>query len=274
MRWRVVILLEVIKAVCRFVILRICGCRVGVSPPLPEREVDPRTMGEQQVELKSEEEEKAGRNILDDAPLLFDRPSSSPGSWSRSWHMPRTGLTFPSLPSAQHVTDYLLAKVLTADDIKPARRLLHRVTSNQGTIAESMYILRPVVYALAMAKWFSPSPIPKNGIRVSEKTNWAPWLIGIGWEIAARKLATRDIEINNAGGLRGISALERDELNRRGRAMGWWFMRGAFYENVTKGWIDGVSNKLRGKALLDMAAAVIDEYVYLWDEYHFSTATM
>jgi peroxin-16 len=31
-----------------------------------------------------------------------------------------------------------------------------------------------------------------------------------------------------------LTGLEREELKKRGWALGWWAMRGAFYENVTK----------------------------------------
>lgn len=52
-------------------------------------------------------------------------------------------------------------------------------------------------------------------------------------EYAARKLAKKDLAENVPGGLKGLTALEREELKRRAMAIGWWGMRGAFYENVT-----------------------------------------
>lgn len=45
-RWRVVVLLEAIKALCRLFLLRLTNSRPLVSPPLPEREIDPRTLDE------------------------------------------------------------------------------------------------------------------------------------------------------------------------------------------------------------------------------------
>ncbi|KMU86640.1 YlPEX16 [Coccidioides immitis H538.4] len=41
-RWRVVVLIEGLKAFCRLILLRLTNSRALVSPPLPEREVDPR----------------------------------------------------------------------------------------------------------------------------------------------------------------------------------------------------------------------------------------
>jgi peroxin-16 len=40
-RWRVVVILEVIKAICRLCLLKITNSRPLITPPLPEREVIP-----------------------------------------------------------------------------------------------------------------------------------------------------------------------------------------------------------------------------------------
>ena len=94
-----------------------------------------------------------------------------------------------------------------------------------------------------------------------------------------------------AGGLRGLTGLEREELRKRGWALGWWMMRGAFYENITKyvipiinclplvltnirAWINSLTGKLRNKPLLDIVGGVIEDYEFLWDQYYFPTATL
>jgi peroxin-16 len=41
-----------------------------------------------------------------------------------------------------------------------------------------------------------------------------------------------------------------------------------------RAWIRSVTNKLKGKPLLDLLGGVIEDYEYLWDEYYFSTATL
>lgn len=206
-RWRVVVLLEGIKALCRLLLLRLTNSRPLVSPPLPEREIDPRTL--------SEENDKGAWDGMDTPP--------SEGSWesSMSWTMPRTGLSLPTLPDASDVSTFLLSKVLTADDIKPPKALLHRVTG-QGQLAEVMFIVRPVVYALAMQRWSG------------DRKSWRPWLLGLSIEYGARQLAKKDFQERVAGGLRGLTGLEREELRKRGWALGWWALRGAFYENITK----------------------------------------
>jgi peroxin-16 len=194
------------------------------------------------------------------------------------WTMPRTGLSLPSLPDARDISTYLISKVLTADDVKPARALLHRVTG-QGQFAEILYIIRPVIYALAMQRW------------KANKRSWSPWLIGFGLEYGSRQLAKKDFKERLAGGLRGLTGLEREELRKRAWAMSWWLMRGAFYENITKydffslhivcrpdiiprAWIKGITYRLKAIPVLDLVGSLVEDYEYLWDNYYFSTATL
>ncbi|SLM34306.1 Peroxisome membrane protein, Pex16 [Lasallia pustulata] len=247
-RWRVVVVLEIVKAFSRLLLMRLTNSRPLVSPPLPEREVDPRTL-----------EEETDKSQWDGMATL---PQSESSDGSLAWTMPRTGLSLPSLPDTSEISEFLLKKVLTADDIKPPKQLLHRMSTAQGQLVEVMWILRPVIYALAMQRW------------KGNKKSWRPWLVGVSLELGVRQLAKRDLGERVAGGLRGLTGLEREELKRRGWGMGWWLMRGAFYETLTKAWIRGVTGRLRNKPLLDMVGGVIEDYEYLWDEYYFSTATM
>ncbi len=211
-RWQVIVLLEAIKAICRLLLLRATNSRPLPSPTLPEREMDPRKL----------EETSSSSADGDDLHQDTETPLSD-NLEELGWTMPRTGLTLPKLPNSSDISNYLLSKVLTADDIKPPKALLHRV-NGQGQLAECLYILRPVIYALAMQHYC------KRG----DKKSWTPWLLGLSIEYGARQLAKNDFQQRVAGGLRGLTALEREELRKRGWAMGWWVMRGAFYENITK----------------------------------------
>ncbi|KAF9701659.1 hypothetical protein EKO04_000081 [Ascochyta lentis] len=244
MRWRVVVLLEIIKAVCRLLLLRLTNSRPLLSPSLPQREIDPSSL----------EDSSASADGM-------DTPPSERSVEAENWTMPRTGLSMPSLPDSSDISNYLLSKVLTADDIKPPKALLHRV-SGKGELAEALYILRPVAYALAM-QHFS-----------GDRKSWRPWLIGVSIEYGARQLAKKDFQERLAGGLRGLTGLEREELKKRAWALGWWTMRGAFYENITKSWIHAITRKLKSKPLLDIAGGVIEDYEFLWDQYYFSTTTL
>ncbi|KAF2229379.1 peroxisomal membrane protein pex16 [Viridothelium virens] len=242
-RWRVVVFVESIKALCRLFLLRLTNRRPLLTPPLPEREIDP--------------------NMAEEPMSRFDGAETPPSERSENmdWTMPRTGLSMPSLPDSSDISSYLLSKVLTADDIKPPKALLHRV-KGKGEIGEILFILRPVLYAFALQRW-------RN-----DRRNWRPWLIGLAIEYGARQLAKRDFKERLAGGLRGLTGLERDELRKRAWSIGWWAMRGAFYENITKAWIHSITSSLKGKPLLDLIGGIIEDYEFLWDEYYFPTATM
>ena len=43
---------------------------------------------------------------------------------------------------------------------------------------------------------------------------------------------------------------------------------------MCRAWIHSVTNKLKGKPLLDLVGGVIEDYEFLWNEYYFSTATL
>ena len=187
------------------------------------------------------------------------------------FNMPRTGMTLPHLPTPDAISSYLLSHVLTSDDVKPAKQLLHRLTSIQGQAAEVIYIIRPVVYAILMQRL--AKTYGYEGTKW--KKNWTPWLVGISLEYFSRQLTKHDLSTRIPGGARsGLSALEKEEHKKRGWNMAWWTMRGAFYENVTKKYVTGVADSLKGKPILDLVGGVVEDYDYLWSGYYFSTSTM
>jgi peroxin-16 len=231
-RWRIAIILEIVKAVCRLLLMRITNSRPLVSPPLPEREVIP----EEAVEEEEEDDGFRDEGFHEER----ERPVKE-----QEYKMKRTGMSLPVLPNPSDISTYLLSKVLTADDIKAAPSLLNS-TRGSARLAEILYILQPVIYAVALS-------------RSKDKRNWQPWLLGLSIEYAARQL--------RKDGLRTTS-LEREQWAKRGWAMGWWAMRGAFYENVTKGFLHKTSDRLPS-----LISGVLDDYLYLWDGYYFSTSS-
>jgi peroxin-16 len=251
-RWRVVILLEAIKAVCKLLLLRITKSRPLVSPMLPEREPIPDEGPEdaEEAELRAMGEDDVDRNGNGLAYTNGHTNGSAHRQPSKigpngEWMMPRTGMSLPSLPAAGDISGYLLSRVLTADDIKPATNLLNQLQGS-AHVAEVLHILAPLIYATALAR-------SRN-----KRKSWTPWLLGVGVELAARQLRDR--------GLR-TTPLEREEWNRRGWAMGWWTMRGAFYENVTKGMVEGVRRRVPS-----LVGGILEDYEYLWENYYFSTS--
>ena len=221
LRWRAVVALEVIKALCRAVLVRVSGGRAVVGP-LPEREA---------VVPDEEEEENGGKD--------------------GEWNMPRTQSVLPPLPPATDIQTYLLSRVLTSDDIKPAAALLPALRGPSQT-AEMLHILAPVVYASALA---AAPPGARRG--------WVPWAAGLAVEYAARQVHSgRDEGV-------GGTALEREEWGRRGWGMVWWGMRGPVYDGVVKGVLEGVRRRVPG-----FVGGVVEDYEFLWENYYFSTAAM
>ncbi|KAL8996661.1 MAG: hypothetical protein Q9169_003885 [Polycauliona sp. 2 TL-2023] len=254
-RWRLVVMLELIKAICRTIMFWITGRRMVIEglgageerPVIPEQQ----NAEEGQAKVSSSGQETTA---------LEER--------SKEWNMPRTGMKLPVLPthSGESITDFLSKRVISADDIKIASKLVRKITSYQGQVAEMLWIARPVVYALAMQR------LQGSGRR--SIYDWRPWILGFGMEVAARELGKKEVRERNVGGWRGMTGLEKGELRRRGWGTAWWGMRGAFYENITKQWIQGFAGRLKGKPLLDIVGGIIEDYDYLWDEYYFSTSTM
>ncbi|KAJ3496129.1 hypothetical protein NLG97_g2883 [Lecanicillium saksenae] len=256
-RWRVVVLLEGIKAACRLLLLRVTRTRQIVTPALPEREpipddIDQEKSDEDGLALGSESEFalEDGGSIHGNTMTSQEAQEMLKPPYGREWAMPRTGMSMPSLPESGDISSYLLSRVLTADDIRPAAKLLNQLRG-VGQAAEILHILAPLIYAIAL-------------LRSKNKRSWTPWMIGLAVEYAARQL--RDGTNGAANSLR-TTPLEREEWNKRGWSMLWWSMRGAFYENVTKGVVTGVS-----KRMPSFIGGIMEDYEYLWENYYFSTS--
>lgn len=284
-RWRVVVIIEAVKALCRILLLRITRARPLVTPVLPERdqaslpdqEEEEEDNGKALAELMGEEhpeenddtngslvengtthDQATGNGSVHDKPNSNDtvQPPTLPNGQppKKEWPMPRTGLTLPSLPARGDISSYLLTRVLTADEIKPATKLLQSLQGSAHT-AEILHILAPLVYAIALSR----------ASESKRRTSWTPWLIGLSVQLAARQLALRARE--GAGGVRSGTALEKEEWGRRGKVMWWWLMRGAAYEHVVKGVVGGVKRRVPG-----FVGTILEDYEYLWENYYFSTS--
>ena len=286
-RWRVVVFLEFVKAVCRLLMSRVSGSRPVIASSIGA-ESQERVTGEDGPENeKLAPEPSEGEDVIANGHVS---PSDSGyGSETTSeYKMPRTGLLLPTqlpttssspLSSTSSISDYLSSRAITSDELKPPYRLVHQLRTTKANLAELFYILRPVIYALALqraatATMSSPAPPGGASNKRDWKHAWTPWLLGIGMEIVSRQLARQDMQDTMVGGWKSLSVVEREEASRRSWSIGWWVLRGGFYENVTRGIVEGVAAKLRGKPLLNMVGDVVEDYGWLWDEYYFSTATV
>ncbi|KAL8407485.1 hypothetical protein RB594_006346 [Gaeumannomyces avenae] len=270
LRWRLVVLVEAFKALCRLILLRITRGRPLLTPALPERQPIPQPSdddddgnksGEYVIppELRDDDGGDDHHHHQETAANGHANGNATAAAHAKDWHMPRTHSVLPSLPDSADINSYLLSRVLTADDIKPAPKLL-RPLAGAAQAAEVLHILAPLAYAMALAH-FSLRGTPSSAAgksRAGPAATWAPWALGLALSVAARQLRDR--------GLRA-TALEREEWSRRGWGLGWWAMRGAAYDGVVKGVIGGVKRRLPG-----FVGGILDDYEYLWETYYFSTA--
>lgn len=247
-RWRAVVVLEVIKAVCKLVLLQVTRSRPLLSPVLPERETITLPNTDDGTEEQDMEGTKAISDILgEDMTKEWAPPPDTRKAWQKPWNMPRTGMSLPSLPpsSSSDISSYLLERVLTADDIKPATQLVTPAMTPSARTAEVLHIMAPLVYAVLLAR------------AKDKKRAWHPWVVGLLLEMAARHLRDR--------GLR-TTKLERDEWVKRAWSMGWWSMRGVFYDTVMKNVVGSVRARVPR-----LIGGILEDYEYLWENYYFST---
>ena len=117
-KWRLVIAIEALKAVCRTLLLRETKSRILVYPHIPEREIDPTKL-----------EETLDRAQIPALPL-------------------EKAITFES---HDQVTDFLMKQVLYPDRLKSPKSLLHTV-HGPAKVAELLFIFRPLVYAVLLSR--------------------------------------------------------------------------------------------------------------------------
>ncbi|KAG6890372.1 hypothetical protein C0992_001962 [Termitomyces sp. T32_za158] len=128
-RWRGVILLEMIKMCLRFTLLFITR-KPLLSPPIPERDFDPASPHLSTTDTPSE------------------TPSESPAipDHFRNNHTPLPPHTLLSPQSESTPEDFLLPKALATSSVRPSLSLVKPLSSPTDWIAESIYIVRPLVY--------------------------------------------------------------------------------------------------------------------------------
>lgn len=242
-RWASVLGIESFKAIMRLVLL-IKTKRPLASPPIAEREVDPSSLEESWLENT-------------------DENYQSPDNKKSTWKMPRIGQGISTdLPIGNNIDAFLNEKVLTAEDVKSPIELLHKLESMRGNIAEVAYILRPLIYA-ALAYSYRKRP-----------RNWTPWIVGIGIEYWSKRELAKSYKEDLAGGFRGLTKLEVDELQKRGMALWWWSLRGSMYQNVTGPLIRTVLDRTSWIPGIGLFGGVLEDYLYLVDNYHFSCSSL
>jgi len=144
-RYQVVTQIEIIKAICRLILLYLSNKRMLLSTPLPERKTDP------SIIVKKEKEEN-----------------------KTTWTGHRTGKRIKNLEflntarNSQNVTDYVMSQALNPDSACDAKDLVRPLPIFR-TAGEVLYIVKPVVYLLLLRKY---------GVK-----SWKPWMISLSMEL-------------------------------------------------------------------------------------------
>jgi len=241
-RWRIVVLLEAMKAFLRIVILRIVR-RPLLFPPIPERDFDP-----------------AALPSLSGTPSPTIAPSSvSSSPPATPSHIknnrvplpPHPLLTSPFLPTdtSTPAEDYLLPKALTTSSVKPSHALLKTLSYPRDWLAELLYILRPLVYVSLL-------------VSDDRKSN-RPLASALLLEVVSRTLRRTPPP---------SAALERSEYARRDRDMVWYLLRGSIWESYTRPKLESFADMASQKPLLSLFGALVRDWVPLIDEYYYYTA--
>lgn len=126
------------RVVLKFTLLRITR-RPLMSPPIPERDIDPESLPPPST--------RSSPTLVPSS--LGSSPPDTP-EHLRNNHEPLPPHPLLTAPSPTNKTsvveDFLLSKVLTTSSVKNPTSLVKPLLSPQEWIAESVYILRPFIY--------------------------------------------------------------------------------------------------------------------------------
>lgn len=180
--------------------MRLTNQRMIVYPVHTERDVDPSTLADlAEAELSVKESH---------------------------WTGARTGNTRLQLSAVQKtgkkgsdVTDFLLSKVLTPDSVRKPRDLVGML-GGLGSVGEYLFILRPLIYVLAMRKYGQKS--------------WYPWFLSLAIELSSRSCLTTALAARGGGRSGSGTPLEKDEMKRRLWLLLYYVLRSPFYDRFTK----------------------------------------
>jgi len=200
------------RATLRMLLLRITQ-RPLVIPSIPERDVDPSQLHDKAPSSASERE-----------------PSPTPNHLHNN-HVPPPHHPILSPESSMTAEDFLLPKALTKDSVRPAISLIRPLSGPRDWLAETIYILRPLVYGLQISVFLVfylftryPACLLVVDRKSKERSNRA-LIIALTMELLSRSLRRSPPS---------SAPLERSEYARRDKDMLWYLLRGSIWEHYTR----------------------------------------
>ncbi|KAK9696803.1 hypothetical protein K7432_012270 [Basidiobolus ranarum] len=232
-KWNIILYIEGVKAALRFSLVQMSGNRTLISPPHPEREVDPSTMHPDK------------------------KPTKIP-----TWTGTRTGQNHPVINTIisdkmgnLRVTDYVLSKVLDIESAKKPLDLV-RALAGWGNVGEMLFIIRPLFYVFLVRKYGNQS--------------WKPWVLSLLLEYASQNSTQHHWDTH--GGKRATSSLEQEEHKRRQWLMLFYLLRNPFYEKFTKPQIQDLCKSTSKRPIISLFSGVLQDYMPLWENVYFYTS--
>ncbi|KAJ1924440.1 hypothetical protein IWQ60_005204, partial [Tieghemiomyces parasiticus] len=242
-RWRIVAAVEVAKAMCRMGLVYGSSGRMLFSPSYPERGAEPETVA--QFLSVPEDSSAAGSNPSD--------PKAS-----TRWRGKAGGSHYDSVAAivgdgrgGGSVANYLMSKVKDPQAVLKPSELVPRMGSRR-LWGEYLFILRPIIYVLAIRKW--------------GRRTWTPWFLSLLVEAISRVLSTTPTPSA------ARSQLETTELTRRLWLFLYYLLRSPFYERYTKPRLDRFIARTEKKPLLSLFTGILKDYQPLWESVYFYTS--
>ncbi|KAH8548978.1 peroxisome membrane protein [Umbelopsis sp. PMI_123] len=252
-QWKLVFGVELFKAALRLTLLQLTNNRMLLNPNHLQRDVDPAMLGHQSssapqpVEAKTWIGKKTGlRHPFMQATIDLNGAAKQAAN----------GFTIDQ--KYNDVTEYLMSKVLTPEKLRKPEDTVS-VLNGLGKLGEILYILRPLIYVLAIFKY--------------GRYSWRPWLISLAVESASQAAVSRSFTSPYGSTKSTMTALEKAELNRRYHQMWFNLLRGQFYERFTRPRLEKFCVATQDRFLISIVAGVIRDYQPLWEKVYFYTSS-
>ncbi|KAN0064470.1 hypothetical protein ACQY0O_002096 [Thecaphora frezii] len=195
----------------------------------------------------------------------------------------------------KQINDYLLSRVLSINDVRRPEDLVRPLKNRLGQAAEAVWILRPLLYVLAIRRW--------------GRRHTAPFLLSFCLEYLARTMRKRSLgghgsassssllgnplvaalmggnpvlglvsSFLGGGGAgekekRPISSVEEGEWAKRDRSFWWYLVRGPVWYGWTRPKLAKLVERTENRAVVGLVGGIVGDYLPLVDEYYFYSAT-
>ncbi|RUS81044.1 hypothetical protein EGW08_011210 [Elysia chlorotica] len=242
-RWAAIAVLQIVKCVCRFLMLVKFGVGIQAVPPMSP--ID------REAVLK--QNESAAKDTNQNHAATSNGEANVP---SMSFVLKRSGKTMRSLstteplkfrdwkvPSTNGSQSSGKPKKMTRDNLMPSR-----LTRKQAW-GEILYILKPVLHLGSMC--------------LCGQSSFKPWLVSSGLDLGSLCLLGDGSDLNSQ---------EKTELRRRALMLAMYLLRSPFYDRVSKEkllqTLSALSNSIPGVSL---ALVPLMEYLPVWQRTYFYT---